>query len=834
MVFQQNLTNLSWEEQCAWYFCRRYVLHKLPGQDVGLNELEEVTMRELETDENLLSSFVRIQGEHPAFSALWELYGHDPALFHQMMDLSHGFPFQSFLPLRHSDLISPYRKEMLSGWCRLPLCKMKLFAETMLLLQEHWDQFESHWNIWAGPIGTRVGEYDYPFSTGLKIMGCKLHERVLKREAKNAISFMYKLNLQSPANHSTQPNPLNQQSEILYLLAAAGSGKTRYMFDLLERNFGFYFVSGAVPSLPANADGELLYHPRASVKSRDAQLLFRTKPSLNTGCTLTYDQHNSREEAFQTRAGILLDSRWRLFCEIISQSHFSIQPGHWLRYQLAFTGSPDPLQSIFHCAMLRGDLPDWIFSCYPDIGLLNSQFLWCFDEVQCDTARVSQTPFKSLTVLSSLVSAFSGLSGQQCGILSGTAMNLKMIQKEVDMGELFTIGWMALPTDIPKKPLDKFPLVTDDKILKTLIRPSITALLEGLWSPELSGSKLGPFLVADESIFTNSEFIATFQQQRQTGGQFAGLDEQQAVEKLTNDLESVEVWKWVAYRAAALRGRYRWSVCFIERLFYLYVLFNGLTANLVHQASIDVQNVAKPPLIQRMRNLENSIDPDRRKVVADIYEMAMQASLFGRSRILSTSQAQILIEEALGYVESIDGENLKVRLVEKLVVDAIMECHPSVSLMDGYLGTWQYRPSSFGFIAEDRLAEAIYISALQERDIAIRRAFLSNFDSVYPISTKGCLGAVTLNLGDYFLECNPGPGAPEPDGDGDVGVWLHQVLHGVARATFLLPKEASGPDLMFVFRKDMGKQIERLVCAVQVRLRNSTKHDVELTPPFIV
>jgi hypothetical protein len=142
----------------------------------------------------------------------------------------------------------------------------------------------------------------------------------------------------------------------------------------------------------------------------------------------------------------------------------------------------------------------------------------------------------------------------------------------------------------------------------------------------------------------------------------------------------------------------------------------------------------KLPLKERIRELGNSTDPNKQKLANDVDHMALQAELFSRSRILDSSEATILIEQAIAYVKKVQRRKVKVCLAERLVIDAVMDYVREAKVFgkssDEYLASWQYSASSFGFISEDRLAEAIYAHAHQNTDWADRVEFLTKFDDV--------------------------------------------------------------------------------------------------------
>lgn len=687
----------------------------------------------------------------------------------------------------------------------------------------------------------------YLFAHGLKYIAKKFLRKVLLQESATAIEFISKLEPRSiNLSHTMGPTDRvsDKPSEICYLLAAAGSGKTHRMFKMLEEKFGFYIVSGRVGDQENRQDvGDYLYQPRASIASGDAKLLTRI---LERGRTSPYCEYLGRglsQIRFEDRCDMLLQSRLLLFSVIfktLREREFSLQPRHWLQYQLSCNGDADPLSRMLRCVYLSSQSPD-----LPrEISLLMTSpfsllaiervpedipFLWCFDEVQCDLDEVTSRSATSrnlgesrkISTLSTMINSVILMDGLNSSVLAGTALNLQGVKEAVTAGMdagtsiRYTTGGSTRPRT---RALDRCHLISD-KNLDGLLEPTIRSLLEVIWDATM----LGASLVGNETILQDPYFLKRFRQRRLEG--LFGLQEQKAVGKILDYLQSNEIWAEIKNHSVALWGRYRWSVCYIEELFRNLVVHGSLTKNLVSKASEDVQKAAKEPLKRRIQELAKSADPKRQQLATDVFHMAIQFKLYGRSRFLDTAAAAILIEQALGYVQEVTEGKVKVCLAERLVVDAVMEhlreTNPPGNITDQHLGTWQYSPSSFGFITEDRLGEAVYSAAHESQDEATRRLFLSNFDSVYKITPTSIGGSISLSLGDFVLEEKPGPAAVGLDEKGDVGQWLEQVVLGNPRQSFLLPTKYAGPDLMFVLCNKSTNPVQRLVCAVQVRSKAS-------------
>jgi hypothetical protein len=583
-IFQQrpeNFASMSFDDQSVWYFRTRYLRTQFRE-----NLLE--TMREkLECDEEFLMSAVRLyaalEGEIFQCHGVWELYGHEKALFMASMDdvEANSDFFSNFQPFQHSSQIQPSRLQILELWAKTRSSKLRMAASTMKLIQEDWDQFEHCWRAAGGVDWTQSVEKnppsDYPFLHGLKVLSSDLYDRVLLRESQRAIQFMSSLVYKFLDSHSTS-GPIDQvnqtRSEICYLLAAAGSGKTHRMFNMLRRHFGFYLVSGAVRSEELPTDpGERLYRPRTSAACADTELLIRTvKQGLKGQQSAKSDMRSGNQMVFDHQCDLLLDSRLILFCTVLKYPKFQAQPWQWLRYQLSYNGDVRAFRSLFHCLILLGDMdrfgtrahlytPERLKTrniSWEEIEK-NYQFLWCFDEVQYDTALVMASSAATSSVDTSIVlidsTAFSSLMaslytmrGWHSSVLAGTAMNLESVEEAVGEGILAAAFAHHLEYEawtLPQtRSLDRSSLVSTDKDFENLLKPSIRSILEVVWnatSPQLPQVdlsciriKLGPSLVGNETVFEDHDFISRLHDKRRQGGLFANLDETQSADEMVN------------------------------------------------------------------------------------------------------------------------------------------------------------------------------------------------------------------------------------------------------------------------------------------------------------
>lgn len=97
---------------------------------------------------------------------------------------------------------------------------------------------------------------------------------------------------------------------------------------------------------------------------------------------------------------------------------------------------------------------------------------------------------------------------------------------------------------------------------------------------------------------------------------------------------------------------------------------------------------------------------------------------------------------------------------------------------------------------------------MSSENLPAREGFLSAFQTVCRITANGCSLGQDLLRADFFLEDGRGVLGDYSSSDGKaMGLteWLRRVREDEPRPTFLFPENAAGPDLMFVFRCEIGK-----------------------------
>jgi hypothetical protein len=791
----------------------------------GISELVET----FDTDQDFFTGCLRSQDERDLLNPLWELYGHDPPFFHHMADWATTIDFKYFVERKNGvSNLYDFQEALLKSWAESGHQKLTNAANFLRKIQGDWSRFCQLWVCRGGKSAT-------PFTDGLQELAKQLYLHSSKEEAKAAIEFMSQLPPDSPVRSPNIP-PIGltddfYRTQCFYLLASAGSGKTQLMLNTLSEHFGFYFVSGAVETIESKnlLNGEELYRAKTTGASGDTRLLFHT-----TRQPWILQSQNSSIRSFERRCALLVECRLNLLCCVISESEsdlsrFSLKPWHWLQFQLSCESGRDSFQRMFRLSILGEVFPRFTLGSTLPRGKWNqsSRLVWCFDEVQCDLVPVFAS--STTTILEKCFSNIIDMnrsSFYHFSILAGTALNLHVAKAVVE--EVKAAAYSRGPTYFPAQiTLPTFALMdTDEKFIK-LLDFRLDLMLDLMWDAESSQAfernvyrKPEAFIPGHAETFKNDSLFVAFQDQRyQKYGLFYGKLKDEA-HKITFGCFHDTI-KSILRSSTLLWGRYRWSVCYIEKLFQSFICNQGLTEMNITKASEDVQRGAVTPLKRRIETLAQSTKNE--PFLKDLFNMALDADLFSRSRVLRSREAAVLIQQAIGYVQeadSLDGKATQVCLAERPVVQAVWEYlredKKIDTLVDDYIYANQFHASTIGFDAESRLA--VSVNNLATKAMPQRQEFLAAFDTVHRISTLRCAIDTKLGLENYYLEKSQG--APQSTTgyvkETRLEKWLQLVHDEAPRATFLFPSEFAGPDLFFVLKEDVLNGVKRLICSVQV------------------
>jgi hypothetical protein len=793
---------------------------------------------------------------------LWELYGHHLDYFDELVELEVATVVEDFLPFRFFQAPQrrrQYMRELSEREQEYPGSKLRTVVDFLFRVHEDWDEFNRCWQSAGGRHWTNGGFDDnahiFPFQKGLKYLVTGLYENALQDESLKAYQFMSNLPIELD-NEYPQPDVEDEYQHesfgVRYLLAPAGSGKTHMMFNALKKNLGFYLVSGAAQAAQMNLsppadqlNGEQYFCPNAMGASADTRLLFEIVQLDHNIVNKGLSPFSLSEMHWRA----LQENRLRFLFEVVKQAQknrTSVQPWRWLYFQLSCGINADPFLRLYRILALRegihykgqNHLP--MSNIRAQAQKFLPKILWCFDEVQYEasTTLPSLPPAgcEGFMLVSFMVSWFR-LGESNSAILGGTALNQKMIESKLAEARLDGVidrrteasrGHLnaeILTTDFDffdgvireATPFGQSRLLNDDETFRILLRATVVSIFNVLWvAVGEQGStyrRMTSALLGVEAISENSSFIRKFGLQRTGHGIFVGLDRAQAVAKMLRGFEDLH--GQIIRHSIPFRGRFRWSVCYIVTLLEIFIEYGYLTEMLTRHVSESVQQTLREPLVRRISLLAST----KKDLAEHIFEMALQADLFGRSRILDDDNAAVLIEQAIGSIENISNskgkKTFQVYLSERLVVEAVIQYLRNGNLLEDraltYLRRCQYNASEMGFYAEEYLPRLMHAKTLPQR-----REFLTAFDTVYTISPTSALIPEQLGLEGYSLESVPGKISLEQSGDKDVHTWLREVCDNTPRATFLLPSTFAGPDVMFVVCKEVQGRKKRLICAVQV------------------
>jgi hypothetical protein len=498
-----------------------------------------------------------------------------------------------------------------------------------------------------------------------------------------------------------------------------------------------------------------------------------------------------------------------------------LTPQNWLRYQLSCRQERDSFAIIFVFLIMRGTHFQLLRPITDYIDLL-----WYFDEVQDDLAKITRDfEEDSTTILEGFIQAVrSSKMGPTTAVLSGTSLNMDRVKAIVDKSDN---TWREPSAN---RIVSCFALITEDSIFAKVFQSRTAELLSILYGSSsredflrkiYSGNKV--FIPANKRAFNEFSLFWKF---REYYDRFH-TGEPPPREDIIGELQEYTVK--IVQSSLSFRGRYHWSVYYVEKLLEQYFMDGAMTEKAINDVAEVAKRTLKAPIERRLRSLARR--PEQARILKDVYSMAFNTDLLGRSRILSSEGNVELIKQALGYVEVLEGESVeavKVSLAERLVVDSVMEYLEETQqlqpLVIEYLYANQFHEGALRDAAEVGLADSVNRWGSQE--LPQRRELISVFDSVYGISGAGCRFNVNLDLDNFFLEKGEGlrrdylqalPESYQLAEAEDLGLkqWLYLVCNGKPRPTFLFPEHVAGPDLMFVYRERSGTR--RIVFAIQVR-----------------
>lgn len=417
-----------------------------------------------------------------------------------------------------------------------------------------------------------------------------------------------------------------ENTDILLLYGVSGSGKTRSIEGLLHEHWGYYLLPGNL-SLNQQRDCDNLYDPLRGGYSRDSCLLWQLIENLGN----VVPGMDIRKYSITEWSRRLILSRHLVFdkfLEVASKIHGADTPANWLRFQKSCS-TIDPFETIFRLLLLDNSWETHLglsnHMTRVDKVLREKTFIYCLDEAQCylDTlVPIGNSKTRNLLkVFSDVISIDSRRRYQdQRYVVSGTSLKLKE-----------TISILESTQQFPKRGLRVWPgrLLTTCKTFTKF--PLLT-----------NGDQLAKLIEED------------------------GLNRKNEEDGLNKKIKAnPEVLNLIKEHGIRLRGRYLWSVRYVEHL----KGHDNLDSTAISTAADSAMREAKESLKKRLSRLRRD---NHDAILQELCWVVIQSDLLDRPTIFEKDEDHQMITEAFAVVET-HGESLKGTLKEYLAMDAAKE-----------------------------------------------------------------------------------------------------------------------------------------------------------------
>lgn len=632
------------------------------------------------------------------------------------------------------------------------------------------------------------------------------------------------------------------------LVGPSGCGKTSSIHSLLKKNWGFYLLPGNMPEASAEPTGvdedelrdRLEYRPRRGGGSRDTQTWLDDVKSM-------YEHFPFPQYGAHLRACTLLSARIWILCQFRLKAGPHCTPSDWLKLQTSCT---NPRKDIFNHLYRVARFFDLRIPDYD--GFRDSQVLYCFDEAQCDLPAVSpgrsewphvqsiyRNDFPPLTLMTltafGLVKDHAWAKG--LGIsLSGTALQLGQMHKMIQ-GVREEVEARAIKLgDLQPKVNDAFRLIETDKDFRDLLRERGHAYDE--WTN----------IIVQHSIPLRGRVVWSV----------CYLDEiERLVGRRGREMRKADIQKACAKICRSAKNGLK------ERL-------RDMELRLFIRATKEKPSLLRSPLNEytvdphegnSQTALENFQSEQKRyeELMDELCWLAIRSDLFGEASIFASSESAQLVALGFAFVENQESTELKVKLKERLAVDAAIEYFQTRKLSNAqsmydralvnFLYLEQNNTSALGKTAELFFAwvsrrEGIYcrkvVANVEQhlkkvlrqpqihKDMALQtftetyraevlRLLVGASHSVKYLQSGGTVPDVQHQFGSH-AGCNDlteyclvegkrtaYQERTEADRDPAMWNWLEKIRNGLEGdrldATFWFPSNNTGPDVVFALKK---------------------------------
>lgn len=400
--------------------------------------------------------------------------------------------------------------------------------------------------------------------------------------------------------------------DVLLLYAVSGSGKTRTIEHLLQRNWGYYFLPG---NLDLTAQRSL-YDSRREGYSKDSCFLWKIVQNIDN-IMPGMDPNGIPIWEWSRRLILSRHLVFDRFLKVATKKSGAKTPAKWLGFQKSCS-TFDPFESLFMLLLLINSGSQCLEFKMPYLVHVPSQnsFYWCLDEAQCYLdARIpnmahSEDNYQNFFQLISediLLRSTYPLRNMRF-IVSGTSLKLQKIVTAIRNTMQYPRPKYE-PTFTKCRQVTNFPLLTSGEKLRNLIK------------------------------------------------------ERGLLEKLKMHFD------FVKKRGVPLQGRYLWSARYVDRLENHLDRDCHLDGNAISKAADDTIKEAKESLKERLSRLR---EEKCNEILQELCWVVVQSDLLDRPTKFEKDEDHRMISEAFAVVET-QRDSLVGILQERLAMEAAIE-----------------------------------------------------------------------------------------------------------------------------------------------------------------
>ena len=430
---------------------------------------------------------------------------------------------------------------------------------------------------------------------------------------------------------SNSTNPLDSH---LVLFSTAGTGKTRYILDILDKHWGVYMVASGTPTGYSN-----LLRPVRCGASADTSSLLQDWDIMES---------TTRTRSIQS----IVEARQILFHAFRDRGKKSGQSTifsrhNWMRLQISCTEDCDPFDAIWRLIRFIPTI-SWKYY-HSEYDALK---YWCIDE-----AQVAFDGREPNSILPSLLKAIDHLPSFDCFvIIAGTSLRLKQVQEFM---KAEVLKWLDPPPELKPgfKTVTEFPVIETSESFWALFKDHFWNLVAEMTQQTNALQEARPPmpLVVRAGRALDFEFKLSGRQRKELDRlrRLAGLKGVVLPDPAEPDLD--KLYQDISNKCTYFFGRYRWSTLFIEQL------LKGAISAITSPPDGDVSTLSVSGAVDSSVELiTHALSNQLKRIqnepwIEDLYWMAIRADLFSQSSIMEDDSA-CLISEGFALVKPFDQD----------------------------------------------------------------------------------------------------------------------------------------------------------------------------------